>query len=214
VTSRGSRFAHGLARAISAFEPTSEEIAMAWFFAVRPDEASRAAILDACATWRREHHEIERLRWTSERKLHYTLRYLGHVDESRLEEVALVLRESTAGVAPFELAMLGFGAFPNPKRPRVVWIGAGEGTERLATIFASLEVGLGRIGFPPDERPYAPHLTVARISERVKFGALAAALHGREHLALGRFRVEAIELMESKPNVDEYATIASSSLRA
>jgi 2'-5' RNA ligase len=182
---------------------------MAWFFAVRPDAATRTTILAACAAWRREHRAIEGLRWSSEPKLHYTLRYLGHVDPSRLQELVAIGRAAAARVAPFELAIEHVGAFPSEAHAKVVWLGAGAGSAQLAALAHDLDAGVAAIGFPHDERPFTPHLTLARISDRVKYAAVAEALATRRGLALGRFRVEALELMESRANVDAYAALAS-----
>lgn len=182
---------------------------MAWFFAVRPDPATLAAILEACAAWRRAHRAIEGLRWTSERKLHYTLRYLGHVDPSRLDELVAVGRAAPARAAPFEVAVEHVGAFPSETHAKVVWLGAGTGSEQLAAVARDLDAGVGAIGFPHDDRPFTAHLTIARRSDRVKFAPLAEALASRRALVLGSFRVEALELMESKANVDAYEPLAT-----
>jgi 2'-5' RNA ligase len=182
---------------------------VAWFFAVRPDDETCGAILDACAAWRREARAIEPLRWASRRKLHYTLRYLGHVEPARLDELCAVGRAAAAQVAPFDLAIEHVGAFPSEARAKVVWLGAGEGRAPLAQLAGALEAGVAALGFPPgDHGEYTPHLTLARISDRVKFPALAAAIALRRDLALGRFRVAEIELMESKANVDAYESLA------
>ncbi len=182
---------------------------MAWFFAVRPDAAARARILEACAAWRTEHRAIEPLRWTADRKLHYTLRYLGAVDPSRLDALVAIGRAVAAGRAPFALSMQHLGAFPSESRAKVVWLGAGAGSEELAAMARELDASLGEVGFAPDDRPFVAHLTLARLSDRVKLGPLGEAIAARRELSLGAVRVEAIELMESRPNVDAYASLAA-----
>ncbi len=182
---------------------------MAWFFAVRPDAPTRAAILAACAAWRREHRAIEGLRWSSEGRLHYTLRYLGHVDPARLDELCAIGRAATSGVAPFEVAIEHVGAFPSEAHAKVVWLGAGAGSATLAALAHDLDTRVGPLGFPPDERAFTPHLTLARISDRVKFPALAEAIAARRALTLGSFRVEAVELMESRANVEAYEPLGT-----
>lgn len=185
---------------------------MAWFFAVRPDPAMRAAILEACAAWRREHRAIEGLRWSSDPKLHYTLRYLGHVDPSRpdaLGELVAVGRAAAARAAPFEVAVERIGAFPSETHAKVVWLGAGAGSAELASIARDLDAAVCALGFPHDERPFTPHLTLARLSDRVKYTPLAEAIAARRALAVGRFCVEALELMESRANVDAYEALAT-----
>lgn len=182
---------------------------MAWFFAVRPDEPTCGAILDACAALRRASRAIEPLRWTSRRKLHYTLRYLGHVDPARLDELRAVGRAVAAQGAPFELAIEQLGAFPSASRAKVLWLGAGDGGAALGQLAAALEAGVAPLGFPPgDHADFTPHLTLARISDRVKYPALADAIARHRDLVVGRFRVAELELMESRADVDAYETLA------
>jgi 2'-5' RNA ligase len=75
-----------------------------------------------------------------------------------------VARDTGAAVAP--QARLGsIGAFPNMARPRVVWIGLAEGSESVSSLAATVNAALERGGFGPPDKPFRPHLTLARVRE-------------------------------------------------
>jgi len=74
-----------------------------------------------------------------------------------------------------EIAVKGIGWFPNPSRPRVFWVGV-DGGEPLRALARATDQAAAGLGVPFEERPYAPHLTLARIREAVPLEALHDAL--------------------------------------
>ncbi len=107
--------------------------------------------------------EVRADRWQPVRNLHLTLHFLGEVDESLVPAICADLDLVSSMIAPFSLAVGGFGAFPRPDRPRVLWLGV-EGdrqslvqTHQLLGKRFDLHPGLAR-----DRKPYAPHITLAR----------------------------------------------------
>lgn len=97
--------------------------------------------------------------------IHLTLRFLGEVDEARVPALVDVLRAS-AGPA-LRLRIAGGGAFPSPERPRVLWAGVQGDVARLTELVARIEAALRAAGFPPEQRAYAPHVTLGRGLGRV-----------------------------------------------
>jgi len=95
---------------------------------------------------------------------HFTLRFLGATDGERRDKLIDNLRATNFG-APFEIAFDKLGAFPNPRRARVVWIGAGPGKERLESVAAKAEKAAVLSGFDPEPRKFSAHLTIARIKQ-------------------------------------------------
>lgn len=113
---------------------------------------------------------IERLRgagevrWVDPPLLHLTLKFLGEVPEERLEEIAKAAAETANTAANFVLECGGVGAFPQPRRARVVWMGvAGPGVGRLSRLVDGLEGRLEKLGFAREEREFRPHLTLGRV---------------------------------------------------
>jgi 2'-5' RNA ligase len=123
-----------------------------------------------------------RLRWVRSANLHLTLRFLGATPASSIPALEVALDRAAGGVAPFAARVSGAGAFPSPARPRAVFLRIGEGAAQLATLAERLAAELALAGWPPSERPFAPHLTLARsdgvpgASQAVEALAAAAGL--------------------------------------
>jgi RNA 2',3'-cyclic 3'-phosphodiesterase len=98
-------------------------------------------------------------RWARPESLHITLKFLGEQPPERVEAITERLRrvESSA----FEIRGGGYGFFPTAKAPRVFWIGIHAGPQ-LAKLAESIDTTVAEVGIPPEERPYSPHLTLAR----------------------------------------------------
>ena len=95
---------------------------------------------------------------------HFTLRFLGATDLVRREKLIENLGATNFG-APFDLSFDKLGAFPDPRRARVVWVGAGFGKERLETVADKAEKAAVLSGFEPESRKFSAHLTIARIKQ-------------------------------------------------
>ncbi len=104
-----------------------------------------------------------RLRWTHPGNWHLTLRFLGNVPTLRIPELTTVLAQ--VAFAPFTLAVGRAGAFPARGTPRVVWLGLARGGKECASLARAVNAALAPLGFAPEERPFAPHLTLARVHE-------------------------------------------------
>ena len=101
-------------------------------------------------------------RWVRVDGLHLTLRFLGATPDERQPALSDALAAAASGCAPFRIVLSGGGAFPDPHRPRVLWIGISEGAPKLAELVRRLDTSLVPLGWPAENRPFAPHLTVAR----------------------------------------------------
>jgi len=115
--------------------------------------------------------------------IHLTLKFLGNVPEPKLADIVKVMEQSSQGVTPFELQITEVGAFPNLKRPRVLWVGITGELDKLVGWQKRLDEGLAPLGFEKETRPFTPHLTLARLREncspadRTEFGEAVAAAH-------------------------------------
>lgn len=106
---------------------------------------------------------LRRLRWTPPRNWHLTLRFLGNVPAPRIPQLTTALAE--VAFAPFTLAVGRAGAFPARGAPRVVWLGLARGAKECAALAGAINAALAPLGFAPEGRPFAPHLTLARLHE-------------------------------------------------
>jgi 2'-5' RNA ligase len=105
-----------------------------------------------------------RASWAKRGAMHLTLKFLGDVEESDLAGVGSAVRRAAAGVPPFRFETTILGAFPSPRRPRVIWLGV-EPVDELFELQAALEGELDGLGFPRERRPFRPHITIGRIRD-------------------------------------------------
>ena len=98
---------------------------------------------------------------------HLTLKFLGEVSVDRVEDVLASMRIAAARAAPFTLRMGNLGAFPNADAPRVLWLGVDGDLAALRRLRDDLEDALAAAGFQRDRRAFAPHVTAARVRDRV-----------------------------------------------
>ena len=133
-------------------------------------------------------------RWVRPESLHLTLKFLGEVDPSRLEGIGEGLDQIRR--AAFNVVVSGVGFFPNERSPRVFWLGIqSDGLEQLAR---DVEIRMVEAGFPPDERAFEPHLTLARRPRQGRIARQLVEAAGRlPDEALGTFRVESYHLYQS-----------------
>jgi len=103
------------------------------------------------------------VKWVETSNLHLTMKFLGDVRSQEITRVCEALGHAAAKVEPFALDVSGAGAFPNARRPRTLWIGAGNGEEEMIALHGQLETSLGKLGFRKEHRRFHPHLTIGRV---------------------------------------------------
>jgi 2'-5' RNA ligase len=104
--------------------------------------------------------------WVKRDNLHYTLRFMDELGESGLARVTEAAREAASDHPAFTAALGAAGAFPNPRRARVLWLGLSQGGEALVALARSVEQALRRRGFDPADRAFTSHLTIGRVRQR------------------------------------------------
>ena len=98
-------------------------------------------------------------------QIHFTLQFLGEIDQEKCEKVQDVL--NTITFSQFDLSLKGVGGFPNLKNPRVIWIGIDKkGGEKLIEITKEIEMKLTPLGFKKDKK-FKPHLTILRVKHKI-----------------------------------------------
>jgi RNA 2',3'-cyclic 3'-phosphodiesterase len=103
---------------------------------------------------------IPGIRWVSPTNFHFTLKFLGNIEESKIAPIAQALELALHPFPRFTINAKDLGVFPDLKRPRVLWIGL-EGKE-LLELASKVEKALEPLGFVPEKREFKPHLTVGR----------------------------------------------------
>ncbi|MCP4640452.1 MAG: RNA 2',3'-cyclic phosphodiesterase [bacterium] len=164
------------------------------FVAVELPEAIRAEL---AALVRRLRDSGARASWVKPDRMHLTLRFLGDVTDDQLAAMGERLTQSLAGVSPFDLRVGGVGAFPNPRRPSVIWAGIQPMDGPLAEVQAACEDAARAIGLKGEKRPFRPHLTLARVRDHRDAGNLAPLLLREHTYDGGSFSVNGVSLFTS-----------------
>jgi len=127
-------------------------------------------------------------------QMHITLRFIGEVEGGLFKDI----REELAAVecCAFPLAIRGVGHFPPRGRPRVVWAGL-EPTEELKRLKRKIDTRLISCGLPPDNRKFAPHITLARLNT-TSLGRITSFLAGNAFVEFDEFMVDSFHLYSSK----------------
>lgn len=141
------------------------------------------------------------VRWARPEGIHVTLQFLGETRSERAPALASTLARVAAVAGPLTLTTAGVGHFPAATaRPRVVWLGLTGAVERLAALQAAVVQATSLLGWEPEARPFAPHLTLGRVrpdatdGERAHIGKMLRATPAP---APAVWRVEEIVLMRS-----------------
>jgi 2'-5' RNA ligase len=149
-----------------------------------------------------------RVSWTRAEGIHVTLKFLGNVEGNRIDAIAQAVSRAVAGKPRPKLRVSGTGAFPNWRNPRVLWVGLVDEGDMLRDIQAAVERELEGLGFPREERPFVPHLTLARVKVPASVSAMVA------HLRETRFEADPFEATEVlvmrsdlKPDGAEYTPL-------
>jgi 2'-5' RNA ligase len=153
------------------------------------------------------------LRWVRPEGIHLTLKFLGSVPPPRVGAI----QDALAGAAPepfrWQVRLAELGSFGGPARLRVVWVGLEGDVEPLKELARRVEAALGPLGFPAEGRPFAPHLTLARVRDDA-----SAEERRRLHELLRRFAfpslpsmtIDSVNLMRSflEPGGARYACLS------
>jgi 2'-5' RNA ligase len=168
------------------------------FFAIPIPDPARRLVADVMARVQASVGDGRaKIRWVRVEGLHLTLRFLGQTPRERVAPLARMLDALGTATAPFSVTIARAGAFPNPARPRTLWLGIETGAEQLATLAADLEAGVAAEGQALGTKPFAPHLTIARTDGLRAAGAAAAALRDAAEPLEATFVADRVVLYQS-----------------
>jgi 2'-5' RNA ligase len=148
-------------------------------------------------------------RWVRPENLHVTLKFIGELPAERLTAIRTALASIRAAQA-VTIDFRGLGFFPNGKRPRVFWAGM-NASPNLMMLAADIEHAVEKLGIPPEQRPFSPHLTLARFEPPRLPEKLRAPIQDNAEREFGSLAAQEFHLIESqlKPSGAEYTTLES-----
>jgi 2'-5' RNA ligase len=169
------------------------------FVAIELPEEAKKGLARLRKQLERDEHKF--VKWVDPGGIHLTLKFLGNIPSKRVTEITEAMGKAVQGISPFRLEISGLGAFPSLKQARVLWVGIGGELDQLSKLQQNIDSVLAALGFAREERPFVPHLTLARVREgaslpeRRSFGELVGSAAFEDKYPI---EVEAVRLMRSQ----------------
>ena len=138
-----------------------------------------------------------RVSWVREENLHLTLFFLGDIAPDSMQGAVDALTAATTGLGAFRCNVRGAGFFGRPRSPRVLWVGVGEGSDSLRSLYERLAPELDSRGHRIEARPYTPHVTIGRIRSVPGASTLIDQVEAAEDRDFGEFSVQSVCLFKS-----------------
>ena len=158
------------------------------------------------------------VRWVAVNNIHLTLKFLGDSSPHSLEKLTARIEPAARSVSPFPIQVTGLGAFPNPRRPRVIWVGL-QAPPALAELQKAIEAQAAAVGFSLDARGFSPHLTLGRVQQSARgeeVARISSALAQTQVGLLGEFNAKCVSLFRSdlRPGGAVYTHLAEFPLKS
>lgn len=141
------------------------------------------------------------VRWVRPEGIHLTLKFMGDIPAGMVDRVLGVLPLVTARFSPFSLKISGLGAFPNLRKPRVLWAGLDGDLDALRDLQLAVDDAVGDLGLPKEQRPFSPHLTLARVHREAAEGQLrriSEVVAAGEISATPAWTIDTVNLMRTE----------------
>jgi 2'-5' RNA ligase len=135
--------------------------------------------------------------WVSPENFHITLKFIGYLEEEKIDTAFGVIKDSVVHIKPFDLDYIGVGVFPNQRNPRVIFIDVIDPGKNLTSIHQKLDNQLVLLGVEQDNHPFEAHLTVGRVKTRRNINKLIENLNSYNGFNFGLEHVIQVVLMKS-----------------
>jgi len=171
------------------------EFCMRAFIAVEIAAAIREKLAELIEQLRPHGKEVK---WVEAQNIHLTLKFLGDVPDDATPRIVELMRGCLAGATPCALTVKGAGAFPNLRRPRVLFACASDAPPTLAGVADRLNQAMAELGVEKEERAFQNHITLGRVREPRPMDRLAAQLEKQADREFGSMRIDRITLIRSE----------------
>jgi len=127
--------------------------------------------------------------------IHFTLRFFGDTLLTKIDEIKSCL--SQIRIEPFEIKVHGVGAFPNNRRPRVIWIGVAQNADRICNLKSEIDSHLEELGYQSERKKFTPHATIARVRYIKDTRGLTNNLDGLVNESIGSMTISKFNMKRS-----------------
>ncbi len=153
------------------------------------------------------------IKFVEKENLHFTIKFLGEVDDTQIERIKIVLKNAADMFESFDIDIAGVGCFPSKNYIRVLWVGVQQ-PQAFVALSESIDLGLKELGFK-QEQSYIPHLTLGRVRTGRNREALLEATYELEGAEIGKMKVIEVVLFCShlSPKGPKYEELFTAKLR-
>jgi len=137
------------------------------------------------------------IKFVEQENLHFNLKFFKEISDEDMGKVKKVLEDICKQFQPFEIRIVGVGAFPSRNYVRVLWLGVKDGYQTLASLAEMIENSLGSLGFESEEK-FVPHLTLGRVRSGRNKNEMIVLLKELENIEVGKMKIDEIILFQSK----------------
>ena len=182
------------------------------FIAIEVPQALKSKIVELQRELRRTDTDAK---WVRPEGIHLTLKFLGSIRQEDVEKISQTIAPIISLWEPFEIRLYGMGGFPSSRNPRVIWVGLDRGKGEVHSLQQAIEKNLADLSFPPEDRPFSPHLTLGRVRSSRGKPALAQILENNKEVEIGNFRADEVFLFRSelKPSGAVYTKLKDFPMR-
>ena len=128
--------------------------------------------------------------------IHITLKFLGDVDEEKIDQIEKIINDSSKNTDPFTIKLKGSGVFPNQNYIKVIWIGIKQG-EPIGIIAGKIDEQLSKMGFKKEKRGFSPHLSIARVKSAKGKDEILQIIEKYKNIKFADIVVDSIKLKKS-----------------
>ncbi|MEO5356540.1 MAG: RNA 2',3'-cyclic phosphodiesterase [Nitrospirae bacterium YQR-1] len=180
------------------------------FIAINIDETVRENISSTISAL-----TIGGVKWVSAKNLHLTLKFMGNISEDEVGKITEILSRIVPEHGCFEIGLKGIGAFPNERRPKVIWAGITDPGAVLNKLQDRIEDTLTDAGFGREERKFSPHMTIGRVRTPDGLTGFSLKIQHLKDKNFGNMVVNTVHLMKSEllPAGPVYSALKSYKLK-
>ena len=177
------------------------------FIAVEIDSPNKQKLSELIALFKKTDTDVK---WVNENQMHLTLKFLGNIEEIKVQEVSRALESIIKDFKKFTISFSKIGAFPNINKPRVVWVAIDEGKGTLKLLADKIESRLEKIGFEKEKREFKAHLTLGRVKSLKNISQLTEVIQKTGFQSQDKIKISALILFQSTlaPKGAIYAPLA------
>ena len=139
--------------------------------------------------------DAAKMKLVSQENIHFTLKFFGDTNPGRLDEIKKSLEDLS--FQPFRIGLEGVGVFPALRRPRIIWIGVSNNSEKFKQLKRMADDRIRKLGYKPERRKYTPHATIARVRRVRNKRDIVSCIDGLSDVTIGEMVIDSIRMKKS-----------------